>query len=74
MTLGEGKRKVLMIIDEYSSGGTLTKDDDINLKMNDFFDLAQRDVANHKPILKRRRSRCKERSGRTRNSTCPSGS
>lgn len=52
MTLGEGKRKVLMIIDEYSSGGTLTKDDDINLKMNDFFDLAQRDAANHKPILK----------------------
>ena len=53
MTLGDGKRKVLMIIDEYSSGGTLTKDDDINLKMNDFFDLAQKDVAQHKPILKR---------------------
>lgn len=52
MTLGEGKRKVLMIIDEYSSGGSLTVDEDINLKMNDFFDLAQRDVCQHKPILK----------------------
>ena len=30
MTLGEGKRKVLMLIDEYSSGGTVTvgEDDD----------------------------------------------
>ena len=52
MTLGEAKRKVLMIIDEYSSGGTRTEDDDIDMKMNDFFDLAQRDVAQHKPILK----------------------
>lgn len=52
MTLGDGKRKVLMIIDEYSSGGSLTTDEDINLKMNDFFDLAQRDVCQHKPILK----------------------
>ena len=52
MTLGAGKRKVLMIIDEYSSGGSLTVDEDINLKMNDFFDLAQRDVCQHKPILK----------------------
>ena len=52
MTLGDGKRKVLMIIDEYSSGGSITEDADINLKMNDFFDLAQRDVAQHKPILK----------------------
>ena len=52
MTLGDGKRKVLMIIDEYSSGGSASVDADINAKMNDFFDLAQRDVAQHKPILK----------------------
>lgn len=54
MTLEEGKRKVLMIIDEYSSGGSLTTDEDIDLKMNDFFDLAQRDVCQYKPILKSR--------------------
>lgn len=52
MTLGEGKRKVLMIIDEYSSGEIRTVDQDIDLKMADFFDLAQRDVAQYKPILK----------------------
>ena len=52
MTLGDGKRKVMMLIDEYSTGGDVTDDADISLKMNDFFDLAQRDVAQHKPILK----------------------
>lgn len=36
MTLGEGKRKVLMLLDEYSSGGELTVDEDIEKKMADF--------------------------------------
>lgn len=53
MTLGEGKRKVLMLLDEYSSGGEITVDEDINLKMNDFFDIAQKDVAQWQPIVRR---------------------
>lgn len=51
MTLGEGKRKVLMLLDEYSAGGEITKDEDISKKMADFFDMAQKDVAGYKPIL-----------------------
>ncbi len=53
MTLGEGKRKVLMLLDEYSTAGALTVDEDINAKMNDFFDAAQKDVAQWQPILRR---------------------
>ncbi len=53
MTLGEGKRRVLMLLDEYSTGGTVTVDDDLNLRMNDFFDMAQRDVAAWQPIVRR---------------------
>ena len=52
MTLGEGKRKVLMLIDEYSSGGTLTVDEDLNVRMIDFFDLAQKNVSNYKKIIR----------------------
>ena len=52
MTLGEGKNKVLKLIDEYSSGGTITPDEDINLKMNDFFDIAQKQVAQIKKLVK----------------------
>ena len=54
LTLEEGKRKVLMLLDEYSSGGELTVDEDIRAKMNDFFDIAQKDVAQWQPILRRR--------------------
>ena len=53
MTLGEGKRKVLMLLDEYSSGGEITADEDLNARMNDIFDLAQRDVAAWQPIVRR---------------------
>ena len=53
MTLGEGKRKVLMLLDEYSGGGAVTVDEDINAKMNDFFDIAQKDVALWQPIVRR---------------------
>ena len=45
MTLGEGKRKVYELIDEYSSGGAVSKDEDIEHKMADFFDIAQKQVA-----------------------------
>ena len=52
MTLGEGKRKVLMLLDEYSAGGQITKDEDSDKKMADFFDMAQKDMANHKRIIR----------------------
>ena len=50
MTLGEGKRKVYMLLDEYSSGGAVTKDADIEAKMADFFDMGQKQVAEIKKI------------------------
>ena len=53
MTLGEAKRKVLMLLDEYSTDDTLSVDADIDAKMNDFFDMAQRDVAAWQPIVRR---------------------
>lgn len=52
MTLQEGKRKVYMLMDEYSSGGTITPDEDIENKMADFFDTAQKQVCALKPIRK----------------------
>lgn len=51
MTLGDGKRKVLMLLDEYSAGGQRTVDQDIDKKMNDFFDMAQKDMAQHRKIV-----------------------
>jgi len=53
MTLGDGKRRVLMLLDEYSIGGTVEVDEDINAKMNDFFDTAQKDMAQWQPIERR---------------------
>lgn len=52
MTLGDGKRKVLMLLDEYSSGGTITVDRDLELRMADFFDLAQKNIANYQKIIR----------------------
>lgn len=52
MTLGDGKRKVLMLIDEYSSGGTITPDKDLDMKMADFFDLAQKNISGIKQIIR----------------------
>lgn len=53
VTLGDGKRKVLMLLDEYSSGGVPEIDEDIEAKMKDFFDIAQKDMAQWQPILRR---------------------
>jgi len=50
MTLGEGKRKVYMLLDEYSGGGAVTKDADIEAKMADFFDIAQKQLAEIKKL------------------------
>lgn len=52
MTLKEGKRKVLKLLDEYSSGGSISSDKDVDLKMNDFFDIAQKDIASHQRIVR----------------------
>ena len=52
MTLREGKKKVYEIIDEYSSGGEITRDADIEAKMADLFDIAQKELAQHCPIVK----------------------
>lgn len=52
MTLGEGKRKVYKLLDEYSSGGSITQDADIENKMADFFDIAQKELAQIKRIVK----------------------
>ncbi|MBE6969281.1 MAG: hypothetical protein E7442_04055 [Ruminococcaceae bacterium] len=43
MTLGEGKKKVYVLLDEYGSGDGV--DEDLEAKMNSLFDIAQKDVA-----------------------------
>ncbi len=53
MTLGEGKRKTLMLLDEHSIDGAPVVNDDLNARMNDFFDMAQRDVSAWQPIVRR---------------------
>ena len=50
MTLGDGKRKVYMLLDEYGTGGSV--DEDLEAKMNDFFDTAQKDVAKISKIIR----------------------
>ena len=53
MTLGEGKRKTLMLLDEHSIDGAPVVNDDLNARMNDFFDMAQRDIVAWRPIVRR---------------------
>lgn len=45
MTFGEGKEKVFKLLDEWSSGGEIAIDADIELKMAAFFDIAQKKAA-----------------------------
>ena len=52
MTLGEGKARVWQLLDEWSSGGVRTQDEDIALKMNRFFDMAQKHMAQVRHIRK----------------------
>ena len=52
MTLGEGKRKARKLLDEYSSGGEITVDEDIENRMTDLFDLGQKDIAQVKKIYR----------------------
>ena len=52
MTLGEGKEKVYMLLDEHSVGGVIEHDPDAELKMTRFFDTAQKMLAQIKKIVK----------------------
>ena len=45
MNLGEAKEKVYKLLDEHSSGGEIAHDADIEMKMADFFDIAQKKCA-----------------------------
>ena len=63
MTLEEGKRRVYMLLDEYSSGGAITRDGDIEAKMADFFDIAQKQAAEIKKI--RRMYKIEREAGKT---------
>ena len=48
MTLGEGKRKALKLLDEYAGG--MDSDEELVLRMADFFDIAQKRMAQLRPI------------------------
>ncbi|MBR2481917.1 MAG: hypothetical protein IKB58_03570 [Oscillospiraceae bacterium] len=52
MTLGEGKRKVRKLLDEYSNGGEITVDEDLENRMADLFDLGQKDIAQVKKLYR----------------------
>ena len=52
MTLGEAKNKVYMLLDEHSAGGEVEHDEDIELKMTYFFDIAQKMLSQVKKIVK----------------------
>jgi len=52
MTLGEAKEKVYMLLDEHSAGGEVEHDEDIELKMIRFFDIAQKTLSQIKKIVK----------------------
>lgn len=52
MTLGEAKNKVYMLLDEHSAGGDIDHDEDIELKMRFFFDIAQKEIAKTAKIVK----------------------
>lgn len=50
MNYGQGKKKVYELLDEYSSGGEVLIDEDIELKMLDFFDTAQKLISKVAPV------------------------
>lgn len=45
MKLGELKRYAIKLIDEYSNNANITDDEDIRLKLNDLFNIAQIEMA-----------------------------
>lgn len=52
MTLLEGKKKVYELLDEYSSGGVVTQDADLEARMADFFDIAQKRLSRISRIVR----------------------
>ena len=52
MTLGEAKANVYMLLDEYSNGGAVEEDEDLEMKMTAFFDIAQKELASIKKIMR----------------------
>ena len=52
MTLGEAKNRVYMLLDEHSAGGVVEHDPDIELKMTNFFDICQKQLAQLKKIIR----------------------
>lgn len=55
MTLGEAKNKIYMLLDEHSAGGEIEHDEDIEMKMRFFLDIAQKELAKIKKIVKTRK-------------------
>ena len=51
MTLGDGKRKVYELLDEYGVSGEGV-DSDMAAKMNDLFDIAQKEIAQRQKIAR----------------------
>lgn len=52
MTLQEGMRKVLELLDEYTSGGEQALDEDIAARLPDLFDVAQKRLAQKARIVR----------------------
>ena len=50
MTLGELKKYAAQLIDEYSNNSDITSDDDIRLKLNSLFNIAQFELCQLKKI------------------------
>lgn len=55
MTLGEAKNKIYMLLDEHSAGGEVEHDEDIEMKMCFFLDIAQKELAKIKKIVRTRK-------------------
>ena len=52
MKLGEAKEAVYKLLDEYSANGEMMLDEDIVLRMNTLFDIAQKNMAALCPVRK----------------------
>lgn len=50
MNLKEAKSQALKLVDEYSNSGYIAVDNDIEMRLNSLFDLAQKNLANIAPI------------------------
>jgi len=52
MTLTEAKKKVYSLLDEYSVGGEVDLDKDIEIRLNCLFDMCQKNLASLAPVRK----------------------